>query len=232
MGSGVLFLCPAIRRKTGQLPGRRSNRLYPTPLKERSIKHFRRNEAMKNIYEILKDYGLEIPEEKKADFDKSWKENYRTKNEYDKAVNQRDEYKTSLDTVNEKLKEFDGVDVADLKGQITKLQDDLKTQKETYDAKEAERVFTDSVRSAIKEAGGRNAKAVMALLDMDALRESKDQSADIKKALDAAKESDAYLFGSDEPFRNPVGPSGGNGGTDSALAAMRAAAGLPPAESK
>ena len=81
---------------------------------------------MKNIYEILKDYGLEIPEEKKADFDKSWKENYRTKNEYDKAVNQRDEYKTSLDTVNGKLKEFDGVDVADLKGQITKLQDDLQ----------------------------------------------------------------------------------------------------------
>lgn len=187
---------------------------------------------MKNIYEILKDYGLEIPEEKRADFDKSWKENYRTKNEYDKAVNQRDEYKTSLDTVNGKLKEFEGVDVADLKGQITKLQDDLKTQKETYDAKEAERLFTDSVRSAIKEAGGRNAKAVMALLDMDALRESKDQSADIKKALDAAKESDAYLFGSDEPFKNPVGPSGGNGGTDSTLAAMMAAAGLPPAESK
>lgn len=159
---------------------------------------------MKNIYEILKDYGLEIPEEKKADFDKAWKENYRTKNEYDKAVNQRDEYKTSLDTVNEKLKEFDGVDVADLKGQITKLQDDLKTQKETYDAKEAERLFTDSVKSAIKEAGGRNAKAVMALLDMDALRESKDQSADIKKALDAAKESDAYLFGTDEPFKNPA----------------------------
>ena len=159
---------------------------------------------MKNIYEILKDYGLEIPEEKKADFDKSWKENYRTKNEYDKAVNQRDEYKTSLDTVNEKLKEFDGVDVADLKGQITKLQDDLKTQKETYDAKEAERLFTDSVRSAIKEAGGRNAKAVMALLDMDALRESKTRVRTSKKALDAAKESDAYLFGSDEPFKNPV----------------------------
>ena len=30
---------------------------------------------MINIYDILKDYGLEIPEEKKADFDKSWKEN-------------------------------------------------------------------------------------------------------------------------------------------------------------
>ena len=85
---------------------------------------------MKNIYEILKDYGLEIPEAKKADFDKSWKENYRTKNEYDKAVNQRDEYKTSLDTVNEKLKEFDGVDVAALKGQITTLTNDLQTERD------------------------------------------------------------------------------------------------------
>ena len=37
---------------------------------------------MKNIYDILKDFGLEVPEDKKADFDKAWKENYRTKAEY------------------------------------------------------------------------------------------------------------------------------------------------------
>ena len=58
---------------------------------------------MKNIYDILKDFGLEVPEDKKADFDKAWKENYRTKAEYEKATSQRDEYKTSLDTVNAKL---------------------------------------------------------------------------------------------------------------------------------
>lgn len=34
---------------------------------------------MKNIYEILKEYGMEVPADKKADFDKAWKENYRTK---------------------------------------------------------------------------------------------------------------------------------------------------------
>lgn len=54
---------------------------------------------MKNIYEILKEYGLEVPADKKADFDKAWKENYRTKSEYDNAVLQRDNYKTSLDDV-------------------------------------------------------------------------------------------------------------------------------------
>lgn len=52
---------------------------------------------MKNIYEILKGYGLEVPEDKKADFDKAWKENYRTISDYDKVVSQRDNYKTSLD---------------------------------------------------------------------------------------------------------------------------------------
>lgn len=106
---------------------------------------------MKNIYEILKEYGLEVPADKKADFDKAWKENYRTKSEYDNAVSQRDNYKASLDDVNAKLKEFEGVDVKDLQGQITKLQGDLKAKDDEYAAKEADRVFMDS----IKEGDGR-----------------------------------------------------------------------------
>ena len=94
---------------------------------------------MKNIYEILKEYGMEVPADKKADFDKAWKENYRTKSEYDNAVSQRDNYKASLDDVNAKLKEFEGVDVKDLQGQITKLQGDLKAKDDEYAAKEADR---------------------------------------------------------------------------------------------
>lgn len=183
---------------------------------------------MKNIYEILKDFGLEIPAEKKTDFEKAWKENYRTKSEYDNAVTKRDEYKSSLDTVNEKLKAFDGVDVADLNGQIKKLQDDLKAKEDEYAAKEADRIFSDTIKEAIKTAGGRNEKAVMAMLDMDALKASKNQSEDIKKALETVKESDAYLFGLDEPFKNPVGAIGGGvdiGGDN--LSAIRAAMGLP-----
>ena len=66
---------------------------------------------MKNIHEILKEYGFELPADKKVAFDKAWKENYRTKSEYDNAVSQRDNYKSSLDDVNAKLKEFEGVDV-------------------------------------------------------------------------------------------------------------------------
>ncbi len=185
---------------------------------------------MKNIYDILKDFGLEVPEDKKADFDKAWKENYRTKAEYEKATSQRDEYKTSLDTVNAKLKEFDGVDVADLKGQIATLQNDLKKKDAEYAEKEADRAFNDSLDKAITEAGGRNPKAIRGLLDLETLKGSKDQTEDIKKALEAVKGSDAYLFGSDEPFLNPVGPTTSKGGEDTnmgSLASIRAAMGLP-----
>ena len=193
---------------------------------------------MKNIYEILKEFGLELPEEKKADFEKAWKENYRTKNEYDNAVakreeydnavTKRDEYKSSLDTVNERLKEFDGVDVKDLQSQITKLQGDLQAKDAEYAQKEAERQFNGELSAAIKKAGGRNEKAVMAMLDMETLKASKNQSADIEAAIGAVKESDAYLFGSDEPFKNPVGSTGcGGSGKADGVSALRAAMGLP-----
>ena len=192
---------------------------------------------MKNIYEILKEYGLEVPADKKADFDKAWKENYRTKSEYDNAVSQRDNYKASLDDVNAKLKEFEGVDVKDLQGQITKLQGDLKAKDDEYAAKEADRVFMDSIKEAVKTAGGRNEKAVIAMLDIDALKEpkyvgypAKNQSADIKKALEDVKKSDGYLFGANEPINNVVGGTGGNGGEDiggDEMSALRAAMGLP-----
>lgn len=182
---------------------------------------------MKNIYEILKEFGLEVPEDKKAEFDKLWKENYRTKSEYDNAVAKRDEYKASLDTVNGRLKEFEDVNVEELQGQITKLQDDLKAKDDEYAAKEAARLFNESLDKAITDAGGRNPKAIRGMLDIETLQKSKDQTEDIKKALESVKESDAYLFGADEPFSNPVSPTGGAGGGGYNLSAIRAAMGLP-----
>lgn len=186
---------------------------------------------MKNIYEIMKEFGLEIPEEKKAEFDKNWKENYRTKADYDNAVEQRDNYKSQYDTATGELEKFKDVKPDELQATIEQLQNDLKAKDDEYAAKEADRIFMDGIKESIQKAGGRNVKAVMAMLDIDSLKESKNQSDDIKKALETVKESDAYLFGADEPINNPVGPTGGGaGGADSSFAAMRAAAGLPPAE--
>ena len=91
-------------------------------------------------------------------------------------------------------------------------------------------MFMDSIKEAVKTAGGRNEKAVIAMLDIDALKKSKNQSDDIKTALENVKKSDGYLFGANEPINNPVGGTGGNGGADIGgddVTALRAAMGLP-----
>lgn len=145
-----------------------------------------------------------------------------------KAEGERDNYKDQLATATESLEKFKDVDPAAMQSEIENLNKQLKDKDEEYAAKEADRIFSDTVKEAIKSAGGRNEKAVMAMLDMDALKASKNQSEDIKKALEAVKESDAYLFGSDEPFMNAVGATGGSAdvGGDN-LSAIRAAMGLP-----
>ena len=84
---------------------------------------------MKDIYAILTGLGIEVPEDKKATLDKEWKENYRTIVEYEKATAKRDEFKASLDTVEEKLKAFDGVNLDEYKGQIDTLTKQLDEEK-------------------------------------------------------------------------------------------------------
>ncbi len=84
---------------------------------------------MKDIYAILAGLGIEVPEDKKATLDKEWKENYRTIAEYTKATTKRDELQTSLDTVQEQLKAFDGVDPEAYKKQIGDLSEQLEAEK-------------------------------------------------------------------------------------------------------
>ena len=84
---------------------------------------------MKDIYAILTGLGIEVPEDKKATLDKEWKENYRTVVELEKATAKRDEYKASLDAVNEQLKAFDGVNLEEYKTQIGTLTKQLEDEK-------------------------------------------------------------------------------------------------------
>lgn len=55
---------------------------------------------MKNIFEIMKEYGLEVPEDKKKDFEKAVLENYKTMTDYDNQAKK-------LDAANETIKAND-----------------------------------------------------------------------------------------------------------------------------
>lgn len=167
---------------------------------------------MKNIFEILKGFGIEIPEDKKAEIDKAVLENYKTVAEANKLRDARDNYKNELEKAQDALKEFEGVDVKDLQGKITELNNTIKNNQDAFDKKLAEMEFDSILDGAISNSGAKNSKAVRALLDIDALKSSKNQSEDIKTAIEAVKAENDYMFKSEEPYQNQqtVGASGNN----------------------
>lgn len=177
--------------------------------------------------EFLKELGLTDEQ-----IDKIMAENGKDiKREQDKLTKvelERDNYKNQLETAQTALKDFEGVDINNLKNEIEKLQNDLKAKDEQYQKELAERDFNVLLDNHINSAGAKNAKAVKALLDIEALKASKNQEADIKAAIEACQKENDYLFGATEPINNPVGPTGGNppSSDDANLAALKAAMGL------
>lgn len=72
----------------------------------------------------------------------------------------------------------------------------------------ADRDFKTLLEGAITSAKGKNAKAITALLDVATLRDSKNQEADIKAALEALKKDSGYLF-DEEGTPPPYAPGPG-----------------------
>ena len=105
---------------------------------------------------------------------------------------QLDNANAQLKTAQDGLKAFDGVDVAGLQEQVTKLKADMKAQAEGF-------AFDNTLNAAIMSRKGRNIQAVRALLDLDALKGSTDRSTDIAKALDAAAKANPWAFGDGQP---------------------------------
>ena len=101
---------------------------------------------------------------------------------------QLDNANAQLKTAQDGLKAFDGVDVAGLQEQVTKLKADMKAQAEGF-------AFDNALNAAIMSKKGRSVKAVRALLDLDALKGSADRSTDIAKALDDAAKANPGAFG-------------------------------------
>lgn len=58
----------------------------------------------------------------------------------------------------------------------------------------ADMSFSGALEQAIFRAKGRNAKAIAALLDVDALRNSENQLSAIEQALENLKQENSYLF--------------------------------------
>ena len=175
---------------------------------------------MKNIIDICKDFGIEIPADKHAEFNKAVAENYKTIAEHEKKVNRLTDdlaaEKKRADDAVETLKGFEGKDF----DAIIRERDEWKTKHDNavaaHQKEQEEREFDEMLSSAISETKGKNPKAIAALLDLDALRKSKNQEKDIKAALEGVKKDNEYLFdttGTPPARFDDPGNKGNPGGT-------------------
>nr|DAV74542.1 MAG TPA: minor structural protein [Caudoviricetes sp.] len=188
---------------------------------------------MKNIFEIMKEYGLEVPEEKKKDFEKTVLDNYKTVSDYEIQSEKLKTTEGKVTTLTESLDKFKDVNVDELNSTIATLKTDLANKDQELKDKIADRDFNDLLKDSITSAKGRNAKAITALLDLETLKASKNQKEDITAALKtlAEAEDSKMLFGEPEPYvlgkGDPIGSVIKTGNQDSD-ATMRAVMGLPP----
>ena len=182
---------------------------------------------MKDIFTILAENNVSVPDEVKDAITSAVNENYKTIAEVNKITTARDNYKSQLETAQTALKEFEGVDVKELQGRITTLQDDLAAKDKEYQDKLDDIDFNSDLESGITAAKAKNAKAVKALLDLETLKKSKNRAEDIKNAINSVKTDNDYLFDSDEPFKNPVKNTGNTTITGGSYDLMREAMGLP-----
>ena len=107
--------------------------------------------------------------------------------------------------------------MAKLQGEIATLQGKLDGKDKEWQDKLDGMAFDGKIKDAITAAKGKSAKAIAALLDLEALRASKNQDADITAALDGLKKDSAYLFedpGTPPPYAPNTGvtppPPGAN----------------------
>ena len=111
-----------------------------------------------------------------------------------------------LTTAQQGLAAFEGVDVNDLRSQISDLTNQLTQQA-------AEFAFTGVLRAAAHEAGALDEEDAITLLPNRAtLRDSKNQAEDVKNAFAALKTHKPYLFqqGSPAPQDSGTDPQPGN----------------------
>lgn len=156
------------------------------------------------IDDIMKEYGKSI-------------------NDLKEQVSEVDTLKAQIDDYKDQIEERDGQleklsklteDNEELTTTIEQLKEDNKTATEELQNKLDQQAFDFSLDKALSGAGVRNSKAVRALLDTESIKFDGEKLLGLDDQLEKIKETDDYLFQSNEPegkdpqIVNPGNPKG------------------------
>lgn len=125
---------------------------------------------MKNIEEILKEIGIDIPEDKAEAFRKEVATNYKTIAEFEKKSGRITELETQLQTATDTLKSFEGKKPEELEKEIARLNKTLEDNEKEYNKNLLARDRKDAISKrldAIKFTNKYSREAIERKIDSD-----------------------------------------------------------------
>ena len=153
---------------------------------------------MENIKDILKSLNIELDEEQQKTFDEKFNANYRTIKDYQKQKEKLELANQTLSdtqkTFEDFKKNYEGVNVDDLKNQVTTLTETI-TQKDTeYKSKLSEMTLKSKLKDALKDKNCIDVDTALMLVGMDDLMKSNNQDADLSNAVNDLEQNKSFLF--------------------------------------
>ena len=104
---------------------------------------------MQNIETILKEFGLEIPEDRREEFRVKFHENYKTVSDYGRLESDRDKWKTQAETAEETLKSFEGIDPEKIKTELDTWKQKAEEAEKNANKQIYERDFSDALKAEL-----------------------------------------------------------------------------------
>ena len=156
--------------------------------------------------EQLKELGL-TDDQIKAVFAENGKDIAAEKAKFDTIKTDYEAVKVQLATANQTIDGFK--DYEEIKGKVSQYQIDLAASEAKSAQILADIDFQKKIDKASEKFKPHDAQIASIALDINALKASKNQDADIEAAFTNLKASKPFLFISEEPFHNPVGSTAG-----------------------
>ena len=103
-----------------------------------------------------------------------------------------------IESVKARYADYDALKAAEADA-AKQWEEKLNSQVDTHRREMSELIFSHNLEKAILSAKGRNAKAITALLDIETLKTSENQTDDLEAALQQLKQDCSYLFQSETP---------------------------------
>lgn len=181
---------------------------------------------MADIFEMLKEAGVEIPADKKDAFNKEFRKTYKSEGEITKVTDKleadRDNWKQKAESAEETLKKFDGVDLETMQTELATWKTKAENAEKDYAAKIAQRDFEDALKEEIggyKFTSEAAKKAIMAEIREAGLKVKDGKILGLSDLLAQMKEKDASAFvdekqeqleaGRAKPFTGPLNQNTG-----------------------